>query len=190
MRCVARRAALVPPPCFRVVASVLGRSVTRRSQQPSPPPCAPPSARSPRRPRLSLPAFAPRPCPPVRHTLYAQERDATLESLERRATKLTAALDALEGISCDATHGSMYVFPSVNLPPAAVAAAAAGKQADTFYCLEMLDSTGIVVVPGSGFGQKEGTFHFRATILPPEEDMDNVIVRIADFHNEFVARYS
>lgn len=30
-----------------------------------------------------------------------------------------------------------------------------------FFCLKLLEETGICVVPGSGFGQKEGTFHFR-----------------------------
>ncbi len=35
----------------------------------------------------------------------------------------------------------------------------------------MLLNTGIVVVPGSGFGQEDGTFHFRTTILPKEDDI-------------------
>jgi alanine transaminase len=37
--------------------------------------------------------------------------------------------------------------------------------------MEMLMNTGIVVVPGSGFGQKDGTFHFRTTFLPSEDDI-------------------
>ena len=32
---------------------------------------------------------------------------------------------------------------------------------DTYYCLELLRQTGVCVVPGSGFGQREGTWHFR-----------------------------
>lgn len=32
---------------------------------------------------------------------------------------------------------------------------------DMLYCLKLLEKTGICVVPGSGFGQKEGTYHFR-----------------------------
>lgn len=35
--------------------------------------------------------------------------------------------------------------------------------------LQLLEETGIVTVPGSGFGQEEGTFHLRTTILPPED---------------------
>ncbi|NWV43098.1 ALAT2 aminotransferase, partial [Grantiella picta] len=32
---------------------------------------------------------------------------------------------------------------------------------DMFFCMRLLEETGICVVPGSGFGQREGTFHFR-----------------------------
>lgn len=32
---------------------------------------------------------------------------------------------------------------------------------DMFYCMELLEETGICVVPGSGFGQRAGTYHFR-----------------------------
>ena len=34
-------------------------------------------------------------------------------------------------------------------------------KADAFYCFQMLEETGICVVPGSGFGQVDGTYHFR-----------------------------
>jgi aspartate/methionine/tyrosine aminotransferase len=51
----------------------------------------------------------------------------------------------------------MYSFPQVRLPPKALEAAKqAGKVADVFYCLKLLEATGISTVPGSGFGQKEG----------------------------------
>ncbi|CAI7789462.1 unnamed protein product [Closterium sp. NIES-54] len=53
--------------------------------------------------------------------------------------------------------GAMYSFPRINLPEKALEAAkAAGKAADVFYCLRLLEATGITAVPGSGFGQKEG----------------------------------
>jgi len=35
---------------------------------------------------------------------------------------------------------------------------------DAMYCYQLLEETGICVVPGSGFGQKEGTYHFRFSI--------------------------
>ncbi|GMF16815.1 unnamed protein product [Phytophthora lilii] len=84
----------------------------------------------------------------------------------------------------------MYTFPNVTLPSKAVEAAKdAGMAPDAFYCMQMLDETGIVVVPGSGFGQKEGTWHFRSTILPPEEAVDEVIEKTAKFHAKFMDKY-
>ena len=32
---------------------------------------------------------------------------------------------------------------------------------DMYYCLEFLRQKGVCVVPGSGFGQMPGTWHFR-----------------------------
>ena len=60
--------------------------------------------------------------------------------------------------------------PQIHLPPKAIEAAKKlGKAPDVYYCLRLLEATGISTVPGSGFGQEEGTFHLRTTILPREE---------------------
>ena len=124
------------------------------------------------------------------HATFSAERDAILASMKRRATRLVDGLNALEGVSCNQPQGAMYAFPQITLPPKAIAAAeAAGKVPDTFYALALLDATGIVVVPGSGFGQVEGTWHFRTTFLPPEEDMSTVIDSMATFHEGFMAKY-
>jgi alanine transaminase len=64
-----------------------------------------------------------------------------------------------------------------------------GVTPDFMYCMRLLEETGVVVVPGSGFGQKEGTHHFRTTILPPEEMMDEFMVALTAFHNKFMAEY-
>jgi len=125
------------------------------------------------------------------HALYARERDAVLASLRRRAQRLNAACRALEGASCEDAEGALYAFPRIRLSARAIAAAAAaGKAPDAFYCLALLDETGIVLVPGSGFGQRDGTFHFRCTILPPEEEFDNVVARLSAFHRGFMARFA
>lgn len=53
--------------------------------------------------------------------------------------------------------GAMYSFPQIRLPPRAIEAAKkAGKVPDVFYCIKLLEATGMSTVPGSGFGQKEG----------------------------------
>lgn len=76
------------------------------------------------------------------------------------------------------------------MPSGAHAAAAQkGKPADWLYCNELLEATGIVVVPGSGFGQKLGTLHFRTTFLPPEEDIADVVRRLGAFHDAFLDKY-
>jgi len=48
----------------------------------------------------------------------------------------------------------MYLFPCLHLPQKAIKAAEAANTApDAFYARRLLEETGIVVVPGSGFGQ-------------------------------------
>lgn len=56
----------------------------------------------------------------------------------------------------------MYAFPQIKFPEAALAAAKeAGQPADVFYAFHLLEATGICIIPGSGFGQQPGTYHFR-----------------------------
>ncbi|KAG2447826.1 hypothetical protein HYH02_007282 [Chlamydomonas schloesseri] len=124
------------------------------------------------------------------YELYRKEKSDILGSLKRRAELLVGALNRLEGVSCNAAEGALYAFPRVTLPEAAVAAAKKlGKQPDWLYCKELLEATGIVVVPGSGFGQADGTFHFRTTFLPSEEDIGRVVEALAAFHAAFLKRH-
>jgi len=121
---------------------------------------------------------------------YEQEKNAILTSLEKRAKKLVSVLNSLEGVSCNAANGAMYAFPQITLPPKAVEEAKKlGKAPDMFYCAELLNQTGICVVPGSGFGQREGTYHFRTTFLPKEENIDEVNARLSSFHASFLEKY-
>jgi len=124
------------------------------------------------------------------YAVYQQERDTILQSLKRRANLLTNALNNLEGITCNPAEGAMYAFPQIRLPPKAVQAArAASKAPDAFYCIQLLDRTGVCVVPGSGFGQRDGTWHFRTTFLPSEEKIESVVKLMAQFHEEFMNKY-
>merc|ERR1711871_828983 len=122
---------------------------------------------------------------------YQAEFSGIFASLGRRAERLSKALNSMTNVTCTVVQGSMYAFPQVRLPPAAVEAAkAAGKEPGTFYCLEMLAQTGVCVVPGSGFRQVEGTQHFRTTFLPPEDKMDTVMSRIKVFNDNFMSKYA
>ncbi|CAK0772104.1 hypothetical protein CVIRNUC_003929 [Coccomyxa viridis] len=124
------------------------------------------------------------------YKLYAEERQSLLDSLKRRAIKLHKTLSSLEGVTCTEPEGALYAMPQIRLPKAALEAAKkTGKAPDFFYCKQLLEETGIVTVPGSGFKQEEGTFHFRTTILVPEKDTDEVAKRLVKFHNDFLAKY-
>ncbi|XWS12222.1 hypothetical protein CRYUN_Cryun37aG0071300 [Craigia yunnanensis] len=97
-------------------------------------------------------------CPPKvggeSYESYRAERDGILSSLARRAKTLEDAFNKLEGVTCNKAEGAMYLFPRIRLPEKAIKAAEAAKTApDAFYCRRLLTATGIVFVPGSGFGQ-------------------------------------
>jgi alanine transaminase len=56
----------------------------------------------------------------------------------------------------------MYAFSSFTIPVRAQEhAKKLGMEPDFFYALQLLETTGICVVPGSGFRQRPGTWHFR-----------------------------
>ncbi|KAM4099591.1 hypothetical protein ACB094_05G003100 [Castanea mollissima] len=121
---------------------------------------------------------------------YCGEKEGILSSLARRAKTLEDALNNLEGVSCNKAEGAMYLFPRIELPQKAIKAAEAVNSApDAFYCRRLLNETGIVVVPGSGFGQVPGTWHFRCTILPQEDKIPAVVSRLTDFHKRFMDEF-
>ncbi|KAF5194819.1 Alanine aminotransferase [Thalictrum thalictroides] len=121
---------------------------------------------------------------------YLAEKDGILSSLARRAKTLEDALNSLEGVTCNKAEGAMYLFPRIHLPKKAIEAAEATKAApDAFYARRLLEATGIVVVPGSGFGQVPGTWHFRCTILPQEDKIPAIVSRLTAFHQAFLAEY-
>jgi alanine transaminase len=54
----------------------------------------------------------------------------------------------------------------------------------------MLEETGIMTVPGSGFGQREGTYHFRvANLMTPTTRMELVLQIMRKFNNDFHAEW-
>nr|GLL35068.1 alanine aminotransferase 2-like [Ipomoea trifida] len=121
---------------------------------------------------------------------FSAEKDAILSSLARRAKTLEDALNSLEGVTCNKAEGAMYLFPRIRLPEKAIKAAEAAKTApDAFYARCLLNATGVVVVPGSGFGQVPGTWHFRCTILPQEDKIPAIVSRLTEFHKGFMDQY-
>ena len=104
-----------------------------------------------------------------------------LASLAERAKLVADTLNSIEGITCNTVQGAMYAFPQIHLPLKAIAAAKeAGMAADAFYAFALLEATGICIIPGSGFGQREGTFYFRTTILAQKDVIKSMLARWAD----------
>ncbi|RUP25384.1 pyridoxal phosphate-dependent transferase, partial [Jimgerdemannia flammicorona] len=124
------------------------------------------------------------------YPVYHAEVHGIYESLRRRAKRLADCFNTMEGVTCNDAQGAMYLFPRVRLPRKVIEEAKRqGRQPDEVYCLAMLDATGVCVVPGSGFGQEEGTWHFRSTFLPPEGLFDGFCAALEEFHREFMNKY-
>lgn len=96
------------------------------------------------------------------YEMYISEKNNILQSLKRRAKKLEIAFNSLPGVQCQNVEGALYAFPRIILPEGAIIyAKERGLKPDTCYCFDLLDEAGLVVVAGSGFGQRDNTFHFR-----------------------------
>ncbi|KAI6648983.1 Alanine aminotransferase 2 [Oopsacas minuta] len=127
--------------------------------------------------------------------LYSIEKDQILRSLSNRASMLYKSMQNIPNISINPVQGAMYAFPRIFLPENAVSASLNHSDPilripDVYYCMKLLEETGIVAVPGSGFGQVDGTWHFRTTILPHEDIFDEFLLRFRQFHIRFLQAHS
>ncbi len=101
-----------------------------------------------------------------------------LEKLTRRRDMTVNMLNAVPGISCVKPEGSFYAFPKIDI-----------KGEDSHFVSELIKATGVVVVPGSGFGQKPGTKHFRAVFLPQDDVLEKAYNNIGQFFGEYIDKF-
>jgi len=94
----------------------------------------------------------------VRKKLSAR-RDITVE-----------ACNSIPGMSCVPPRGAFYAFPKIDIP-----------QDDAAFVKQLLIERHILVVQGSGFGQKPGTKHFRIVFLPQEPILKEAYSEIREF---------
>lgn len=88
------------------------------------------------------------------YALYEEETTAIHKTLHERSRKMAGKFNELPGISCGEAQGALYLFPEITLPAKALEKAKQERRTpDNYYCLRLLDATGICVVPGSGFGK-------------------------------------
>jgi alanine-synthesizing transaminase len=96
--------------------------------------------------------------------------DDMVQRLRIRRDRLMAGLNAIDGISCVPPKGAFYAFPQLH-----------GVADDNAFVMDLMAATGIVCVPGSGFGQAPKTAHLRFVVLPPVETIDLAMSRLGDF---------
>lgn len=124
------------------------------------------------------------------YELFIKEKTNVLEGLKEKAQLVTKLFNTIKGVKCNPVQGAMYAFPQIALPQRAIDhAKSLGVEPDMFYCLELLEATGICVVPGSGFHQRPGTFHFRTTILPPVDQIKQLLEKFEKFHLSFLQKW-
>ncbi|KHJ30490.1 putative alanine aminotransferase [Erysiphe necator] len=121
------------------------------------------------------------------YELYEKEYCSIFVDLKEKSFALYEVLKQMEGVECSEPQGSMYLFPYFKLPTKLVEAAKKeGRSPCEFYASSLFEATGICVVPSLGFGQEEGTLHFRATPLAFDTDWMSVLQK---FHNEFLKKF-
>jgi len=128
--------------------------------------------------------------------LYEKEKNGILADLKEKAEILGAELNKIPGMHIKVPTGAMYAFVKFDLPAEdGIHPEKMGEEErlkheaarDTDYCMKLLEETGICVVPGSGFGQKPGTFHFRTTFLPPKDEIKALVEKFGKFHTAYTA---
>ena len=123
---------------------------------------------------------------------FQEEHTLIAEGLKERAKLLTHAFNDTKGVSCAEIQGAMYAFPRIYLPEKAIAEAKSqGVAPDFLYSMQMLNETGIISVPGAGFGQRDGTHHFRITnLVAPTKRMEETVDLFRGFNEKFHQQYA
>ncbi len=96
-----------------------------------------------------------------------------VQKLRKRRDYVVKRLNSINGISCKLPRGAFYVFPKIELEHR--------WKDDREFVLDLLDSTGVLTVPGSGFGREFGAGHFRIVYLPPENALEEAMDKLETF---------
>ncbi len=94
----------------------------------------------------------------------------TLEKLHRRRDLTYHRMNEIPGISCVKPGGAFYAYPKLEI-----------EGNDEEWTKALIRETGVVIVPGMGFGQVPGTKHFRIVFLPPEDVLSKAYDQIGEF---------
>jgi alanine-synthesizing transaminase len=76
-------------------------------------------------------------------------------------------------VSCVSPRGAFYAYPCIDIP-----------EGDDVFVRELILQKHVMVVHGSGFGQKPGTRHFRIVFLPDEATLSRAYAAIGELLRE------
>lgn len=98
---------------------------------------------------------------------YNAEVRVVMDSLKKRAVIANETFNSMKNVTCKEIAAGYNAFPRLQLSQKFCdEAREQNVSPDYLYCSKVLENTGVVLVPGDGFLQKEGTYHFRCSILP------------------------
>ena len=122
--------------------------------------------------------------------LYNDEYNGVAGALADKAKILTKTFNTMTNVTCTDIEGAMYGFPRLHFSKKFIEdSLMEGKQPDFKYCMDMVEETGIMTVPGSGFGQQPGTYHFRITnLVTPTSKMEEVMETLVKFNEKWQAK--
>lgn len=123
---------------------------------------------------------------------FTKEKEGILSFLEHKAKRAMHVFNECKGVKCSPIAGSLYAFPQIFLPRVVVKRAKEnGLEPCEYFCKALLEETGIVTVPGCGFGQKPDTYHFRMSLLIWDlDEFDKVLEIMKDFINKYFDLHS
>ena len=93
-----------------------------------------------------------------------------LRKLRRRAEITVDWAKRTPHVTLMAPKGAFYAYPTLQIP-----------DDDLTFVMELLKQKHVLVVHGSGFGQKAGTRHVRIVFLPPEHALSEAYDKMTDF---------
>ena len=97
---------------------------------------------------------------------------AMVDELRKRRDYVLKRLAGM-GIQCRSPRGAFYAFPKIDLR---------GRwKDDKQFVIDLLNSTGVLTVHGSGFGSTYGSDHFRIVYLAQEDVLEKAMDRLEGF---------
>ncbi len=98
---------------------------------------------------------------------------SVIKKLRSRRDLTVSWCNSTPRVSCVSPRGAFYAFPRIDIP-----------EGDDVFVKELILKKHVMVVHGSGFGQKAGTKHFRIVFLPDEKTLTKAYASIADLLRE------